>query len=570
MASVEFIYNGISTIIQCLENQKMEEICNNFIKKVNINENEIYYFYDGKGGAQFNKQLTFSQTANSIDKSRKKMNILVYNIRDTNINDNNNSKMKTRIICPQCKDDIRISIKNYKINLFKCKNGHTKNDILFNQFENTQKIDLMNIKCDSCKENNKYNTYQNQFYKCIDCNINLCPLCRNNHDVKHNICNYDKINIICTKHHELFTNYCKSCEMNICYLCEDEHDKHEIILLRKMMKDKKELTKNLDELKKSINLLKDDINIILDILNKVKDNLDNYYKLEESIFNNYDKNERNYEILFNINELCNFNNVIIKDVNNENNIETKILNIYDIYSKITNNVSIRQDNVLQYVKKIKDLEEQLRKKNLEITKLKDELLYIKNEYLSNIIDIIFRVSSDNYNYKGIIIKAFNDDEFGFVQKKFLKKVKLSGDIHFIFNAKNVNPVLTISEIGISNNANVFVVGGKIELKNEENINNVFKSNENSINTINLIFKTIGGKTHNMLFSKDISICFALQKYLITVGRKDLIDSYDKYDKKILFLYNARKLSVKDNTSLKDIFKIPGDPIILVNDINSLI
>jgi len=44
MALVEFIYNGIMTEIQYQEFQKMEEICNNFIRKSNINENEIYYF----------------------------------------------------------------------------------------------------------------------------------------------------------------------------------------------------------------------------------------------------------------------------------------------------------------------------------------------------------------------------------------------------------------------------------------------------------------------------------------------------------------------------------------------
>ena len=55
MAQVEFQYNGISTIIQCEENQKLNEICNTFINKSNINENEIYYSYNGICGEQFNK-----------------------------------------------------------------------------------------------------------------------------------------------------------------------------------------------------------------------------------------------------------------------------------------------------------------------------------------------------------------------------------------------------------------------------------------------------------------------------------------------------------------------------------
>ena len=103
MALVEFQYNGIMTVIQCQENQKMKEICNNFITKSKIKENEIYYFYDGKAGAQFNKELTFIQMANSLDKTRKKMSILVYDIGNT---DENKSKIKSKnVICPKCNED---------------------------------------------------------------------------------------------------------------------------------------------------------------------------------------------------------------------------------------------------------------------------------------------------------------------------------------------------------------------------------------------------------------------------------------------------------------------------------
>ena len=65
MAQVEFQYDGISTIIQCKEDQKMSEICNNFITKSNINENNINYIYDGKGYKQFDKDIAFNQIANT-------------------------------------------------------------------------------------------------------------------------------------------------------------------------------------------------------------------------------------------------------------------------------------------------------------------------------------------------------------------------------------------------------------------------------------------------------------------------------------------------------------------------
>jgi len=200
MAEVEFQYNGINTIIQCKEDQKMIEICNNFITKSNIIENNINYFYNGEGGAQFNKNLTFNQMVNSIDKERKKMKILILSSENQ---DNNKKFIRSKnIVCPECGEDIKIKIENYMINLLECKNNHKKNNISLEDFEKTQMIDLEKIKCAICKENNKENTYNNEFYKCEEYNINICPLCKLKHNKEHNIINYDKIHYICNKHNE--------------------------------------------------------------------------------------------------------------------------------------------------------------------------------------------------------------------------------------------------------------------------------------------------------------------------------------------------------------------------------
>ena len=343
MAQVEFQCNGISTIIQCNEEQKMYEICNNFISKSNLNENNINYVYNGKGGKEFDKNLTFNQMANSYDKTRKKMNILV--IINENINNNNILIKSKNIICPECGLDIKINkINNYKIDLYKCKNNHKISNISINEFEKTQMINLKNIECNICKERNKYNTYNNEFYKCYECNINICPLCKLKHNKEHNIINYDKIHYICNKHDELFTNYCNECKINICSLCEKEHLKHDKQLISNMILDKKELLIKLNELKKSINIYNENINKIIEILNNVKENMNNYYKLEEYIINNYNQKERNYEILYNIDKIINYNNIIIKDINqinNEKNIENKFNYINNIYNNINNNNEIK-------------------------------------------------------------------------------------------------------------------------------------------------------------------------------------------------------------------------------------
>ena len=96
MAQVEFQYNSICTIIQCNEDQKMSEICNNFISKSNLDENNLNFIYNDIEVKQFDKNLTFNQMANSLDKTRKKMNILV-------ISNDKDALIKAKnIICHKC------------------------------------------------------------------------------------------------------------------------------------------------------------------------------------------------------------------------------------------------------------------------------------------------------------------------------------------------------------------------------------------------------------------------------------------------------------------------------------
>ena len=71
MAEVIFIYEGIETSIQCNINDKIEEIINKFLLKINtIGKNSnLIYLYNGEG---IQKELTFQEQANELDKERKK------------------------------------------------------------------------------------------------------------------------------------------------------------------------------------------------------------------------------------------------------------------------------------------------------------------------------------------------------------------------------------------------------------------------------------------------------------------------------------------------------------------
>ena len=94
MAKVIFSFNGIQTIIQCLKEDKMKNICNKYASKINININSLIFIY---GGNKINYEISFQEQANSIDKERNEMNILVYKEENEN-----------EIKCPKCGEIIKI------------------------------------------------------------------------------------------------------------------------------------------------------------------------------------------------------------------------------------------------------------------------------------------------------------------------------------------------------------------------------------------------------------------------------------------------------------------------------
>ena len=78
--------------------------------------------------------------------------------------------------------------------------------------------------------------------------MNLCPLCKSNHDETHTIIHYDNKNYICHKHNEIYIEYCEDCKIDIYLLCASEHKNHKIILYQDKLIDIKNLRNKLDEL----------------------------------------------------------------------------------------------------------------------------------------------------------------------------------------------------------------------------------------------------------------------------------------------------------------------------------
>ena len=173
--------------------------------------------------------------------------------------------ISNEIICPKCKENILINIKNYKINLYDCKNGHKIENIPLNEYENMQKIDISKIICNICYKNN--NNINEELFICNECNINLCSLCKYKHDKNHNIINYNDKNYICKKHNDRFIKYCKECKENICFNCINEHKYHNIIELSNITPNKDELLKQMKNMNEIINKFKNSIEEIKNILN---------------------------------------------------------------------------------------------------------------------------------------------------------------------------------------------------------------------------------------------------------------------------------------------------------------
>ena len=301
MVEVIFIFNQIQTVIQANMNDSFDKIINQFKNKTNLDLNDLYFLSNGKN---INKNEKINNVMNDSDKINKKMTILVYS-NNSNANRDNTYNIKSNdVICPICKELCKYEINNHKIKLYDCKNGHTTDNIKFNEFNIKQNIDISQIKCDKCKNKSKSDTFNNEFFICNECNMNLCPLCKSVHDKSHSIINYDNKNYICNKHDDTFIKYCEDCKMDLCLSCANEHKDHKVLLYEDKLIDMKKLRKKMDNLNSVINQVKKNLDEIINKLKKLKENLDEYYNINNNIINNYKNNKkRNYNILVNLSNI---------------------------------------------------------------------------------------------------------------------------------------------------------------------------------------------------------------------------------------------------------------------------
>ena len=342
---LDFIYEGATISIYCKEDDLTKEAINKFCNKAGVNNNSIYCIYSGNPLDE-NKKISEIKSKNK----ENKISILAYQKNKEDQEKVESIVKSSQVICPDCGEIALISFQNYKIKT-SCKNGHDKKNIFLDEFEKSQKIDESKINCDICKDLNKSMTFKKEFYICLSCKKNICPLCKAKHSKMHNtIVKYEQKNFICFEHEDNFGLYCKDCKINLCSACENEHTEHETVTFGKLFPNKKGSEKKMKELKDNIDKLKEQIKNIIDILNKVNENMDQYYEIINYLNNSFGIKAKNYELLKSIKDID--TSYIINDISDiikEEKIDKKFNLIYNIYLKMTskvNNNSEEQNNNL--------------------------------------------------------------------------------------------------------------------------------------------------------------------------------------------------------------------------------
>ena len=116
MSEITFIYKGNEIPIQCSKGEKMKDIMERLSNKINISKNDIYGLYNGK---ILDEELKEDQIRK--DENNKKI-ILIYEYDKSTVV--NNIIKSNEVICPRCKENCLIKIKDYKIVLYNCKDNH--------------------------------------------------------------------------------------------------------------------------------------------------------------------------------------------------------------------------------------------------------------------------------------------------------------------------------------------------------------------------------------------------------------------------------------------------------------
>ena len=164
-SKVNFNYNGTISIIQCLKNDKMKQICEKFAFKSALDFDSLYFLYNG-GKIDFN--LTFYEQANSLDKKNLEMNVIAFS----------DVKNQIELKCPNCQHLLNVAeikdfykLINYNKNIdkmlidlksqIKTENSNMEkliNDIIKENKKSEKELENL-LRDDNFEKNKKIQTY---------------------------------------------------------------------------------------------------------------------------------------------------------------------------------------------------------------------------------------------------------------------------------------------------------------------------------------------------------------------------------------------------------------------------
>ena len=456
---LNFLYKGQEIKMQSKRTEYMRDILNRYVIKLNKNLSDVYFLYNGN---LINEELQLKD----INNQDNSISILVYDNKQTSIYQNKKNQSND-IICPKCRRNCIININNYKINLNKCDFGHETNNIFLSEFNYTQKIDESLIVCNICKKTKK-ETYNNEFYKCCICKVNLCPICKSNHNKKHILIDYEMRDFLCNTHGERYTSYCKQCSKNLCYTCELEHNNfHNFIYHREIINN----NNNLNELRIKIDNVKKEVVNIKNILNQIINNLEIYYTISNNIIIRSEIKNKNYQILMNINNINEYNQNIIKDIQyiiNETKIDKKFSYLLNIYKRMKEK---EEDIIIPFNIGINN--NQLNLKNLDIGIIPDNKKII-NRSISLNEQNKFKAKGDLT--KNMLMKKPKHNIYKYnVIFDGEKKVTLVYDYHTTINQMLKNYLV---KIGGSNENYTFIYNAiKLNFEDNSPIELIFVNNQ---------------------------------------------------------------------------------------------
>ena len=291
--------------------------------------------------------------------------------------------------------------------------------------------------------------------------------------------------------------------------------------------------------------------------------------------------------------MMNNNPMMVNNNNNQkmNNIKNPMMiNNNEMQDQLIEFNSMR--NIINlYEKRIKFLEEQIKKKDSEIINLKNRLssnfcfnqnmqpfnfnvmmmqqmmnfmnrinfinqLNDSNKMMNNNSNNSIKNLTLNFSFNNnmkIQIMCKSNEKMKSVIQRFLSKFGNFGNNNFIyiFNAKKINENLTVEESGLCNNGIIHV----IDRKDKALIQNIPEISTSHKPMINLSFNLRNGENILIIIEKDARISEAIIKFFNKAG---IVASESIY-----FVYNGVKIDHNDNRKIKELFK-NNDSIIVID------